>query len=1300
VKTTGFRGPLFLRILVLILALCCASSRLAHAQLQGNSFVTQTVPGQVLQVKVIGGSVMVQGTVIGIATQIVNVPAATNYIFISSAGALTVSSSTFPLGSMPVSVVNCDLNNIVVTSINDSRPQWILTGGQTFSAAGDLSGTPLLQNVIGLHFGTQDVPTIGSAQTGCIEILAGLLQGTGSNCSTPTGAFAGPFMVYDAQQYNATPFSFSTAQEIGIVTCTGGTKNCTLASALHFTTGENVAMLHAGAATAQSTPGAPTATAINVTGSTTLHYNCTGIDALGGLVGGSTGTIANAPAVFGNGQIVISSISQTANVVTVNATGINAVAGETVSISGVTGAGVGFNNHWLVATGGANSLTFALAGNAGAGTVSGSSFAQLENSHNITAISRALSGVISMTTDANHNFIASATNTPNIVIVTGASPADLNGWYPILTASGTSITAQSSILNTTETGSVATGSTIATVHEKILVTCPAISGSTQNYAVYTDSPSQGTGSIVYLTETMYTQRSLEDWGIFYMSSGFQRNYMPGTPLASGVTQPQLQANTICAGGGTTTLTMCNNVTQSVTSAGMAHDAGSGIQVALQTAAANGGGAVYLSPIASQFCQYPINMPVSVPQFTDLILGCNILGNETVTSQGFNHIYTLWGGAGNNQGNPQFPTSPHYQSWFGSAKEFLHGGANNQSDQIQGIAFGSFANNQNYLVMENSSYDRISQVALLPFAAGSTTSANNVGITYMGGGSGGSLHELRDIASTLWGPLGVGGNVGTIPGIMSFGPLIPAIWIRSGDQGNPQILGAQFYLRGNNTISGRGILIDQTYCSNCVGQNFEFGADWNQGPSTPWVTFLGGGPPGGISQSSITVAHALLDSSCAPVFANFTLLAGSVTLDEDTSCPFANLVSGNVTPSLMVKSRSQPIGQNVFFIDLPSSNTGNSQRLSFHTPTIALDAFGDMTKNGSDRVLGNMIVTGGHSSVNPVASGGAPVVTLLGSAHTGPPEAVAATPTIGHSLIAMVSTGFASTSNIADSLGNPFTKVFAFAGNASEFWVSPCILYGNQTDTVTHTVSGNSQTPGFWVFDVTNLNCSNPFSQGSSGSGTGTAASLSPLLTSQSPNDLVFTFMSNSIGNHPTIGGGYTSVASFDGDFFAAGYQNFATPQTQTGTNVFTFTSQSWLQIAATFQTAPQLGSASTPWAGGDVTNQTVGTLQTQTKCAAQGSSAGTSLVACGSAAAGLFSVPITTPTAATVSTTAIGPNSVVIVQQRLDTAAGTALGVTCNSTANATFPNVNALVGGTSFTIPLAAFAVNPGCYEYWIINQ
>jgi hypothetical protein len=110
-------------------------------------------------------------------------------------------------------------------------------------------------------------------------------------------------------------------------------------------------------------------------------------------------------------------------------------------------------------------------------------------------------------------------------------------------------------------------------------------------------------------------------------------------------------------------------------------------------------------------------------------------------------------------------------------------------------------------------------------------------------------------------------------------------------------------------------------------------------------------------------------------------------------------------------------------------------------------------------------------------------------------------------------------------------------------------------------------------------------------------------------------------------------------------------------------------------------------------------VQTTTNCAAIGSAASPSLVACGSASAGSFSCATNASTATCViSTTAVTALSEIIVSQT--SAKGTQIGVTCNTTADVpTGPRVASQSAGVSFTINLGTVAVNPTCYDYFIVN-
>lgn len=120
-------------------------------------------------------------------------------------------------------------------------------------------------------------------------------------------------------------------------------------------------------------------------------------------------------------------------------------------------------------------------------------------------------------------------------------------------------------------------------------------------------------------------------------------------------------------------------------------------------------------------------------------------------------------------------------------------------------------------------------------------------------------------------------------------------------------------------------------------------------------------------------------------------------------------------------------------------------------------------------------------------------------------------------------------------------------------------------------------------------------------------------------------------------------------------------------------------------------------AGGTVTGALYASA---THCAAAGSGANPSIAACSAAPAGFFSCATNASTGTCqVNTTAVTANSTILVQP--DSTLGTALSVTCNTTADTglTAPRVSARSAASSFTITLGTFSTNPLCFSYSIIN-
>jgi hypothetical protein len=138
---------------------------------------------------------------------------------------------------------------------------------------------------------------------------------------------------------------------------------------------------------------------------------------------------------------------------------------------------------------------------------------------------------------------------------------------------------------------------------------------------------------------------------------------------------------------------------------------------------------------------------------------------------------------------------------------------------------------------------------------------------------------------------------------------------------------------------------------------------------------------------------------------------------------------------------------------------------------------------------------------------------------------------------------------------------------------------------------------------------------------------------------------------------------------------------------------------STALTTPGAIGGTTP-AAGSFTTLTGTTYNTTTRCAAAGTGANPSAVACSAAPSGSFSCA-TNASAGTcvVSTTAVTANSAIFVQP--DSSLGSLLSVTCNTTADTalTAPRVSARSAGSSFTITLGTFSTNPLCFSYWIAN-
>jgi hypothetical protein len=680
--------------------------------------------------------------------------------------------------------------------------------------------------------------------------------------------FVGPTPWFDIAAYGGNVRQVNNIPS-ATATTTAGSPTVALASAIDFKTGEGIVIWKAGAATTQNTPAAPTIISPVVTGSTTYQYECVGVDSMGGLsAASSVGQVTTGPAVFGAPQVTISSISQSSGAVTVNfSSAINASAGQQIIISDVTSPTT-FNGLFAVASAPNNSqITYSLAGNAGAGRVSGNSKGRLVNAYNIKAISRS-GNVVTVTTNANHNYLAPSAAAPSIVIIDGVTPPDLNGYFVVDSVTPNTITYHQGMTGN-ETGR-AFGT--ATVYEYNVVTCPTISSPTVQYYVY----GRTAGSMALIGKTFYKENTFRDYGPFWENGFRAPGYVPTTPPVSA--QNQMFASTISSGAGTTRLTLAANVPSAVRGQTALHDDGQAIVAAANAAAAVGSQTVYLSPGTGltsppRVRTYVVNAPFTLPgTFTQLIIGTGLIVNETITLSSGNKIYSPLGST--NKSIPQF-ASHSYSFVYGMGNPMFAGTG---SVDIEGMGFITGAgggNGQNFLYLGGPGTGGF--IVLQDDWFGATGTGNSASIPLVFSGASYSFH----LTNVEWAC-----NFaidGAVTGQPSNGPpLLPCILLEATASGFGAPNG--FHLDGMNASSGRGILADFSQYGSSQEHDYEINNVMNdQGPTNPLFAVYGQDNALG----GVKMHQDVMDSHSIAVFANWAVGLNSAVLDHIDFAPQPN-----------------------------------------------------------------------------------------------------------------------------------------------------------------------------------------------------------------------------------------------------------------------------------------------------------------------------------------------------------------------------------------------------------------------------
>jgi len=779
----------------------------------------------------------------------------------------------------------------------------------------------------------------------------------------------------DIQSYGSAPHEFAYSQPSAAATTVAGSPNVTLSTsgALYqsLKNGQGVCIWKAGSATGQSTPSAPAATSPAVQGSQTVKYECVGYDSMGGLTAASaTGTVTNAPAVFGPLPIPISSITAAGGVVTATfASPLNTsvLAGMTIHVVIPTGPAATWSGIWTIASVISSSeVTFNVSGASGTGTPNVGT-GRLSNTQPITAISRAANGVITITTAQPHNYQYQSGMNPTVIVIENCSPDSLNGWYVIASVpTTTTITVNSGVLSTV-TGTLTLGSSTCTVWEFITVACPALTGTTIGYYIYSDSPSPG-GSLQLIGRCVQGESHFTDWGQSIMAGYGAPGYVPTAP--PGSSQNQLFTSTILSGGGTTSIVLNNSVPASIPALGatLLYDDGPNLVAAAAAAGGNTsiGGAVLISPPTSNsdFSGYIFNSPITIHENINVIFGCHCIVNETMTFTAFNQISALFGQ--NLSTSIQF-CQRNYCDIGGLGNPMMSFGENSGNAggiDIDGLGFTSYANGVCALQLQSVFYCKISNCA---FTSNNTTFGNAVGIICNGSDS---LCEFADLNWALANRFYGNG----VPGQSSWGPPIGAIWFRGSD--NPNIPNyndnsSSIAFTGKHSANGRGILFDQNFSGGNSNQGpITIGHSvWLQQGTTPILMFWGNIFYG------VEIHNVLNDTSEAAVVANWAtnmydvyIYNSSVGLGYSVTTGnfIANLFASGNTLQNQTQLQRVAVGQLTStaaqsdIVSVPNATPGSVITLS---PTNASAALDIAAGNAFVSAKGNGTVTVSHSQTS-------------------------------------------------------------------------------------------------------------------------------------------------------------------------------------------------------------------------------------------------------------------------------------------------------------------------------------------------
>lgn len=457
----------------------------------------------------------------------------------------------------------------------------------------------------------------------------------------------------------------------------------------------------------------------------------------------------------------------------------------------------------------------------------------------------------------------------SLVHITGSSNADFTGWWSIATTpSGTQSTVTNTPLDSRSIGSNAGDSNSATGGNGVFFLSNHLHWTAMTnaweYYVFVNRPSYLTGSYTYVGQTKpsangYIDVDFDDFGAAFMTGQTLPSYIPNSfsvasPWVFGGNDPL--TTTIASGGGTTTLTLANAATNTVTTPStFVFDDAPAISAAytsLLTGPNSGPGTVYFpaAPVNGFVFGYVVNSYLAIPFAATFVQIGPMTLNETLEFQGA----TNWFGIGAMSSVPQFGLASGFTVNVGTANPGVYTAAPNVTVNFGNFISGNANGGTLWVIDHPSSVDNFDYVNF-DSNQGSTVDYLSMNVAMRTTSTGGNSYYFKKSSFV--------GGVGATGFDSTWTPLVFYPVPENPSNGSPLGNGHQLSYFNDSWMNRRGI---ETESAGGDAGLFDFDNFYRQGGITP---FFAAGT--GTSQTGPTVNmnYVYLDTEAVGAVAMYT-----------------------------------------------------------------------------------------------------------------------------------------------------------------------------------------------------------------------------------------------------------------------------------------------------------------------------------------------------------------------------------------------------------------------------------------------